>query len=354
MKKNKRKHLLLKYCCRKARKKIKFQYLLFGVITIAVAASTACCFLQIDPPTPPPPSPIMDAKVESGKEILESLANGAMLYSVQHGGNGKKCFPTKIQDVMDNVPPVIQKATSGYASSPIPIDGYLGRISAKSTADAFVFEAYPAQGFKGDILVITKDMKVVTIDIFEKNKQEETVHPIELPVVQKQDTPTPPPIPQNNKKKKSNIAERYNEIRNIIVQQTQEIRYNIDQKINPPPPPPPPIRKANPETAKELLQSLYTAAKYYSVQHGGNGVAKFPTSILEIRDAIPVAVKKAVVFKREEQEKAEPIDGYILIMYPSKSITPSDDFCFVAYPAKYFRGPEFEIDKTGNITEIKK
>ena len=337
----------------KSKQKIKPKHLLFGFIVIVLAASTACCFLRTTPPPPLPPI-VQEAKTEAGKEILESLANGAMLYSVQHGGNGKRCFPTKIQDVMDNVPPIIQKATYGYTASPIPLDGYLGRISVKSTTDAFVFEAYPAQGFKGDTLVITKDMKVVTIDIFEQTKQTETVSPTVL-VVPKQNTPTTPPPPKSNKDKKdSSIKERYNKMRSTFAQKTQEIKNSIEQKINPPPPPPPPIRDASPETAKELLQSLYTAAKYYSVQHGGNGVAKFPTSILEIKDAIPVAIKKAVVFKRDEQEKAEPIDGYILIMYPAKSIIPSNNFCFVAYPAKYFRGPEFEIDKTGKITEIKK
>jgi hypothetical protein len=207
----------------KSKQKIKPKHLLFGFIVIVLAAGTACCFLRTTPPPPPPPI-VQEAKTEAGKEILESLANGAMLYSVQHGGNGKRCFPTKIQDVMDNVPPVIQKATSGYASSPIPIDGYLGRISAKSTADAFVFEAYPAQGFKGDTLVITKDMKVVTIDIFEQTKQTETVSPT-VPVVPKQNTPTSPPPPKSNRDKKdSSIKERYNKMRSTFAQKTQEIK----------------------------------------------------------------------------------------------------------------------------------
>lgn len=330
----------------------RIKYLLLIVSAIALATCAACCFFKEQPTPPPPPPEIREANRDAGKEILESLANGALLYSVQHGGNGKKGFPTNVRDISENLPPVIQQATYGYASSPVHIDGYLGRMSPESTSDNFVFEAYPANGFKGDILVISIDMKVMTSEEYANKKKENITTAL----------PTPPKLPTPQKGSKSSAPKtttspsaktRYNQARNTILAKGTEIKNYINNKINPPPPPPPPIQDANPATAKELLRSLYTAAKYYSVQHGGNGEKNFPTRVLEICNAIPDAVKKAIVFKREEEEKAQAIDGYILIMYPSKSIEPSDNFCFMAYPAKNFRGASFEIDKSGNIREIK-
>ena len=113
------------------------------------------------PPSPPPP--IQDANPETAKTILRRVANGALWYSVRHGGNGKKNFPTSALDIIEFIPIAVKDAivfNPETADKAEPIDGYLLRMSDKSAADDFVFEAYPAKYFVGPVFEIDKNLRI--------------------------------------------------------------------------------------------------------------------------------------------------------------------------------------------------
>lgn len=352
---------LLRYFLKKTRKKIiKKNNLIIMLIAIILATSAACCFLQINHTKTKSVEKIKTrkdsvAKIETGKEILTSLAHGALHYSVQNGGNGKNNFPTNILDILPAIPNRIKKAIvfkqHGQEKAE-PIDGYLARMSTKSTTNDFVFEAYPSEGFNGNILEIRKDSKITIVDYAPNNEKAniETTVSKKL-IITKTNSQSKKQTSFENKTI-AKLGKNTKKIYTTLINKIQKATKSDDK--DPSIPPPPIIKDANPAIAKELLQSLYVAAEYYSVQNGGNGENKFPTNILDILPAIPNRIKKAIVVKQNEEEKAEPIEGYILMMLPSPSIIQSDNFCFLAYPAKNFKGSKFQIDKTGKITEINK
>ena len=336
---------------------------LFGLVALLLVCGLASCLFFKKPPVKPK---IEIAKVETAREMLISVANAAILYSGQHGGNGQTNFPSNTADIVDNIPLVFRPAVIGCTKDAKAIDGYLCRLVPTAVKDDFLFEAYPATGFSGETFVITKDEKVVNKKDFrslpdradnatqgrpaeaekpaaQRNSEKKSVAPRKMDTTPA--TELPPSQEKSNERKTDAWKRRASE---LIAQGKTKIK----EKFDPPPPPPRPIVPGKSSTASEMLKSVYNACILFSAQNGGNGKTNFPTKPTQIADAVPEVIKKAIVFLPEEEEKAVPLDGYILIMYPAKTQNPTDDFCFVAYPAKYFSGPQFEITKSGIVTEI--
>ena len=325
-------------------KKTFYRITLLNCLTVLLAGGATCCFFHKNDPLPPEDK---IADVHTAKLLLESLANGALHYSVQNGGNGKTNFAKTPFEIRENLSPVVARAVIGCTSKLEHSDGYLCRQVASSNPNNFYFEAYPAPGYSGKIFVIDISMQVqekTAAQLITEQKQSLPPTKVEPP---KSVTAKPAPAKVEPPKEQTRV-QRMMAAGKGLYKKTKD---SIGDLIDPPPPPPPPIRNADPEKAKEILQSLHCAAMHYSIQNGGNGKSKFPTRPTQIMSSIPPVVKNAIVFLRDEEHKAVPVGGYIIAMCPSKSQTPSDDFCFVAYPAKNFYGPYFEIDKTGKITQ---
>ena len=343
---------------------------LLGLVALLLVCGLASCLFFKKPPVKPQ---IEIAKVETAREMLVSVANAAILYSGQHGGNGQTNFPANTADIVDNIPLVFRPAVIGCTKEAKAIDGYLCRLIPSETKDNFLFEAYPATGFSGETFVITKDEKVINKKEFrslpdkpdnatqgrpsaaektpvQRNSEGKTVAPRKMET--KPATALPPSQEKSNERKTDTLKKRASELFAQGKAKIKEGVQKIKETFDPPPPPPPPIVPGKPSTANEMLKSVYNACILFSAQNGGNGKTNFPTKPTQIADAVPEVIKKAIVFLPEEEEKAVPLDGYILIMYPAKTQSPTDDFCFVAYPAKYFSGPQFEITKSGIVTEI--
>ena len=350
-------------------KKTFYRITLLTCLTVLLAGGAACCFFHKNDPLPPEDK---IADVHTAKLLLESLANGALHYSVQNGGNGKTNFAKTTFEIREGLTPVVARAVIGCTSKLEHSGGYLCRQVANSNPNNFYFEAYPAPGYSGKTFVIDVSMQVqekTAAQLIAEQKQ--SLPPVKVeplksgpakPVPAKIDPPRPvpaktapvkvaPPKPAPAKAEPPKAQTRVQRMMAAGKGLYKKTKDSIGDLIDPPPPPPP-IRNADPEKAKEILQSIYCAAMHYSIQNGGNGKNKFPTKPTQIMSSIPPVVKNAIVFLRDEEHKAVPVGGYIIAMYPSKSQLPSDDFCYVAYPAKYFRGPHFEIDKTGKITQI--
>lgn len=289
--------------------------------------------------TKPPKQPVDRS---AGVEMLESLAHGALLYSVEHGGNEETNFPHNISDMIEAIPPVVANSVEGGAGRPIPYGGYICRMVDSLCPSDFIFEAIPAPGFFGDTLIITKSMKITTKD---------TNYPIEnLSPHDKTISVSTSLIQPSTEKEKKNSGDLLRKNSSTVEAESVKSKNEI---LNPSSSSPsPPIKDANPTTAREMLQSLYHAALLYSVEHGGNERNNFPTKVHEITDYVPVSIKKAIVLLPEAEEKAIPVDGYIIIMLSPQSTNSADNFCFMAFPAQHFRGSQFKIDKSGNIVEI--
>ena len=341
-----------------------------GLVALLLVFGLASCLFFKKPPVKPKKD---IAKVETAREMLISVANAAILYSGQHGGNGQTNFPANTADIVDSIPLVFRPAVIGCTKEAKAIDGYLCRLIPAEAKDNFLFEAYPATGFSGETFVITKDEKVVNKRDFRslpnkpdsatqespsvtekpavhRNSEGKTVTPRKIET--KNATELPPSQEKSPERKTDALKKRASE---MIAQGKAKIKeggQKIRETFDPPPPPPPPIVPGKTSTASEMLKSVYHACILFSAQNGGNGKTNFPTKPTQIADAVPGVIKKAIVFLPEEEDKAVPLDGYILIMYPAKTQNPTDDFCFVAYPAKYFSGPHFEITKSGIVTEI--
>lgn len=332
-------------------KKTFYRITLLTCLTVLLAGGSACCFFHKNDPLPPEDK---IADVHTAKLLLESLANGALHYSVQNGGNGKTNFAKTPFEIRESLPPVVARATVGGTNTLEHSDGYLCRQVASGNPNNFYFEAYPAPGYSGKTFVIDISMQVQEKTAAQLiAEQQQSAPPIKVEPPKPAPAKTAPikveppkPVPTKvEPPKEQTRVQRMMAAGKGLYKKTKDL-------IDPPPPPPPPIRDAEPDSAKEILQSVYYGALHYSVQNGGNGKSKFPTKPTQIMNSIPPIVKNAIVFLRDEEHKAVPVGGYIIAMCPSKSQTPSDDFCFMAYPAENFRGPRFEIDKTGKITQI--
>jgi len=324
--------------------------LLLVAVVFILAFGTACCLFFKDKTQPPSP-PLKVANAETAKDLLRSVANGSVLYSALRGGNGKTNFPQKPSDIVDTLPPVVAQALEGCLNTTVPADGYVCRLIPVEVETDFLFEASPVNGYIGDTFIVTRDLKVQKKEVAPAVDQTKTVpdtektqeNPPQDRSTEQIDSPpqTETALETKQPRKKTQASE-------LI----QSAKTKIKNVFDPPPPPPPPIRPANPDSAKEMLQSVYHASKLYSAQGGGNGQSMFPTTPTQIVDLIPEVIKKSIVFLRDEEDKAVPIDGYIMVMYPAQTQNPTDDFCFVAYPANYFTGPHFEITKRGVIKQI--
>lgn len=343
------------------------------VALLLLLLAVACCHILRTQPQDVHITLPQETVVADGQEILRSLANGALLYSVQKGGNGETNFPSSTEELLPYIPPIIAQAIQSKTRNAVPCGGYIARIIAvPQDAYDFCFEVIPAQGYKGKTYRITRNMIIEEyppINTFEPSTSNDH-RTDELPVdstlkptqkasssmgadytVSQQEKSTVLSITTDSKTAKKDAFQ------NRFQKATQKISQWLSdktppQKENPadlsmPVPP----KNANAKTAEKLLNSLSHAAVLFSVKNGGNGTMRFPVRISDIREYVPVAVWRSVVIS--DENKATPIDGYMTQMLPSKS-GDDTDFCFIAFPAMNVRGDSFEIDKSGNISKISK
>lgn len=99
-----------------------------------------------------------------GKEILESIAHAAEIFSVRVGGGGDSLFPTNAFQMSENMPPVVARGIEGcFSTSAVPVGGYIFQYTVDSSRLDFLCKATPANGYTGGVYVIRKDMKVERI-----------------------------------------------------------------------------------------------------------------------------------------------------------------------------------------------
>lgn len=362
--------------------------ILLLLLLFFIILGAACChFFPWFTSTKPdnPPQEVKVADIETATIYLETLSRRAVYFSVQHGGNGKISFPANIGDIYSAIPTKLKKAIiSDTIDNPIPIDGYLFKMKDCPDGQSFYFEAIPAEGFQGKIVGITPtgiviDNEVVTDSKFlpsktnggdsicdSSNTEQQPPSNTEQPP---SNTKWPPQSNTNNvipvtvndfphttQKDNSKVVQAKHTQTQKNVSKKERIASFLEkikddmfgEKTNHQDPGPRHVQLANIDAAKMALKTLARRAIYYSVRHGGNGQKNFPTNITQIAEYIPEQIKRAVVFLNTKEDKALPLDGYIFKMLPSKT-EDDTDFCFVAFPAEYFRGPTFDVDKSGKI-----
>lgn len=280
---------------------------LLGLIALLLVCGLASCLFFKEPPVKHKNE---IAKIETARAMLISVANAAILYSGQHGGNGQTTFPANTADIVDNIPLVFHPAVIGCTKEAKAIDGYLCRLIPTEAKDDFLFEAYPATGFSGEILVITKDKKVVNKRDFsfavqgkvfatEKtavlgNSEEKTVVP------RKKETKSATELsPRREKSKVRKLDALKKKASELIAQGKAKFKETFD----PPPPPPRPIVPGKISTASEMLKSVYHACILFSAQNGGNGKTNFPTKPTQIADGVPDVIKKPLYSCRKKRRK---------------------------------------------------
>ena len=380
---------------RNAKKSWRSGILLLLLLFFIILGAACCHFFPwfTSTITDNPPQEVKVADIETATIYLETLSRRAIYFSVQHGGNGKTNFPANIGDIYSAIPTKLKKAIiSDTINNPIPIDGYLFKMKDCPDGQSFYFEAIPAEGFQGKIVGITPtgivtDNEVVTDSKFLPSKtndgdsicdssnteQQPPSNTEQQPLSNTEQQPPsntkwPPqsntnnviPVTVNGFPQKDNSkvvqAKHTQTQRNVskkerIASFLEKIKDDMfGEKTNHQDPGPRHVQLANIDAAKKALKTLARRAIYYSVKHGGNGQKNFPTNITQIAEYIPEQIKRAVVFLNTEEYKALPFDGYIFKMLPSKT-EDDTDFCFVAFPAEYFRGPTFDVDKSGKIQE---
>lgn len=100
-----------------------------------------------------------------GRELLESVARAADVFSIRVGGGGDSMFPTNALQMSANMPPVVARSIEGCFSAPVvPVGGYVCQYAADSARTNFLCRAIPASGYTGVVFVIRKDMKVEYAD----------------------------------------------------------------------------------------------------------------------------------------------------------------------------------------------
>ena len=116
-----------------------------------VSVGAACCTNRVANPA-------------KGESLIMSVANAAKIFSVKVGGGGEEMFPTNALEISQYMPPVVARATVGcYSSEVQSLGGYVCHYSAEKDRTDFNCTAVPANGYRGDVFRVHKNLKIVCL-----------------------------------------------------------------------------------------------------------------------------------------------------------------------------------------------
>ena len=356
-----------------------FKTFLSTIIIVTILICAGCCVWHFlvsppQPPPPPPPPPVSHTSVEEGKDMLTSLANAAIMFSIKHGGNGETNFPAEDKELFSYIPDVYRKARFDTDGASKHIGGYYWQMQAPKNANDFYFQLLVASGFEGEELYIQKDMVIhdrnANKPVEKSGTQEEakTETQIQQPHESQEPKPQIPPKEtqeiQNSAEQKdttiSNLKDKISEgvgragqsLKSAGRTVTQKISDLVDEVSAPKPEPEPVIQDADENEAKRLLESFSNGATLYSIKNGGNGKDHFPVSPEQFERFVPKIYYMALV-KNNDVASANPAGGYIVKYMPNGDGT---HFKFRAFPSqvKYYRGKSFVMTDNMEITPEQK
>jgi hypothetical protein len=119
---------------------------------------------EVSAPKPEPEPVIQDADENEAKSLLESFSNGATIYSIKNGGNGKDHFPVSPEQFERFVPRIYYMALvkNNDVASANPAGGYIVKYMPNEDGTHFKFRAFPSQVkyYRGKSFVMTDNMEI--------------------------------------------------------------------------------------------------------------------------------------------------------------------------------------------------
>lgn len=107
------------------------------------------------------------ANESEGRFLLKNLAVAEQAYSATQGGGGQSAFTDDINELKKYASDKVIRAIRAPEKQEIPWGGYYLVISEKPAGDAFkndyVATVFPAKGFTGKTMQISKDEKIIIV-----------------------------------------------------------------------------------------------------------------------------------------------------------------------------------------------